>query len=243
MSSAIRCRGRVALVAGQLLAVVQRPVGEVLGVRPAARRRGARDRRRAALPRTRGSSPASTGAGPHAPASAWRTRLLFTNEPSPSSTSIPSSPCTRPATASTASRVRAGEHGEEREQPLLVAGEQLVAPADRVAQCPLAFRRVAAPPLSRLSRSPSRSTSACGENNARRAVASSIASGRPSSRTQSSTTAGAFSAVSSKSAPDRPRALDEQLHRLVLGQLRRPSLAGARRRAARAAGPDRPARP
>ena len=58
-------------------------------------------------------------------------------------TSIPSRPSIRAATSSTASRVRTGEHGEEREQALLVVGEQLVAPVDRVAQCPLAFGSVA----------------------------------------------------------------------------------------------------
>ena len=40
----------------------------------------------------------------------------------------------------------AGEHGEEREQPLLVEREQVVTPADRVAQCPLAFGRAALRP-------------------------------------------------------------------------------------------------
>ena len=53
----------------------------------------------------------------------------------------------------------AGEHGEEREQPLLVEREQVVTPADRVAQCPLAFGR-AAPALQEVEPAPSRSTSA-----------------------------------------------------------------------------------
>ena len=56
-----------------------------------------------------------------------------------------------------------------------------------------------APPRSSFNRFPRRSTSACGENRPSRAVASSIASGKPSNRTQSSATARPFSSVSRKS--------------------------------------------
>ena len=45
-------RRGVALVPGELLALMQRPIGEVLGVRPQGTRRGAPDRRRAVRPRT-----------------------------------------------------------------------------------------------------------------------------------------------------------------------------------------------
>ena len=66
-----------------------------------------------------------------------------------------------------------------------------------------------------------------------RAAASSIASGRPSRRTQISATAGAFSFVTSKSGPHRPSALDEQRDCLVLGELRQRRQVGGVRQAER----------
>ena len=118
-----------------------------------------------------------------------------------------------PQTASTASSVAAaGEDRQAREQPPLRLVEQVVAPGDRVAQRLLARRagrarrRSAAP--SRLAEP--RAGSPAGGSSLTRAAASSIASGRPSSRAQISATAGAFSSVSAKSGSHRPRALDEQ---------------------------------
>ena len=69
---------------------------------------------------------------------------------------------------------------------------------------------------------------ACGVRTRIRAAASSIASGRPSSRTQISATAGAFSFVDREVGPHGLGALDEQAHRLVLGQRARCGEVGPR---------------
>ena len=55
-----------------------------------------------------------------------------------------------------------------------------------------------------------------------RAAASSMASGRPSSRGEISTTSGAVSSVSANAGCDGPGPLDEQLDRLVAHRLDRP---------------------
>ena len=111
-------------------------------------------------------------------------------------------------------RPAAGEHAEAREQPLLLRVEQVVAPVDRAAQRPLALRQVAR--ARRQQRQPVAEARdiAAGERIRIRAAASSIASGRPSSRRTISATWRPFSAVSAKSGPDRHGALDEQPHRL-----------------------------
>ena len=78
----------------------------------------------------------------------------------------------------------AGEHGEEREQPLLVGGEQLVAPVDRVAQRPLAFRRVARvrPSAGRAGSRAARPALAVRTTRGGRSRARSRAAGRPTAR-------------------------------------------------------------
>ena len=72
------------------------------------------------------------------------------------------------------------------------------------------------PRISKWSRS--RSRSSCGENSFSRAAASSIASGRPSSRAQISATAAGLSSRQREPGRDLPGALDEQPHGLGLGE-------------------------
>ena len=80
--------------------------------------------------------------------------------------------------------------------------EQVVAPGDGVAHRLLAVRQIARPAASRSSRRSkrsSRASSACGGSRRARAAASSIASGKPSSRSQISITGAALSAVRANS--------------------------------------------
>ena len=97
-------------------------------------------------------------------------------------------------------RAAAREHAEAREQPPVLGIEQVVAPVDRAAQRPLALRAGRArPPTAGPAGRPGAATIAAGERSRIRAAASSIASGRPSSRRTISATLRPFSAVSVKS--------------------------------------------
>ena len=70
------------------------------------------------------------------------------------------------------------------------------------------------------SRCPSRASSACGGSSFDRAAASSIASGRPSRRTQISATAGAFAFVTVEVGLDGAGPFDEERDRVVLRERR-----------------------
>ena len=133
--------------------------------------------RRGARARTRGSSPASrSGRLARGRGSCRRAR--------------------RASPARIADRLRcleapaAGEHREPGHELLLLSVEELVAPFDRRAQRLLALRAGPAHrPVRSASRCSSRSSRASGGRSFTRAAASSIASGRPSSRRQISATA------------------------------------------------------
>ena len=119
-----------------------------------------------------------------------RTRLWSTSAPSRSSTSTGSPPGDR---LRGLQREAADEDGQAPEERLLLRGEQVVAPGDRVAQGALAGRGVARPAGQQRQRAaPGGASSAGGGSTRTRAAASSIASGRPSRRRQISATAAAF---------------------------------------------------
>ena len=125
-------------------------------------------------------------------------------------------------------REPAREHRQAPEQRPLRRGQQVVAPVQRRAERLLARRWSSGPrPSASRKRSFSRATICSTLRSRTRAAASSMASGRPSSRRQSSTTAGAFSSVSAKSGVDQPGALDEEADglepRQVLRRARSPS--------------------
>ena len=95
-------------------------------------------------------------------------------------------------------RAAAAEDAEPGEQLLLTLVQELVAPVDRAAQVCCRSGRSRAPVVSRSSRFSSRAAIACGLRSLIRAAASSIASGRPSSRCTISATAASFSSLSAK---------------------------------------------
>ena len=120
--------------------------------------------------------------------------------------------------------------------------EEVVAPIDRAAQGLLPGGQVAEPPppssARRLSR---RGSIACGLSSLTRAAASSMASGRPSSRAVMAATAGAFSLVTGEVRLGGHGTRDEERDRLVLRhRLERRQIGGVRAR--RAAAPGTPAR-
>ncbi len=115
-----------------------------------------------------------------------RTRLLSTSEPRASR-----SP---PHTSSTASSVQPPTKTERRRKSvLLVVVEELDAPADRVAQRSMPDGASRDPDVRSSRRCSSRASIAVGDSSLTRAAASSIASGRQSSRSQ-------ISAIASRSA-------------------------------------------
>ena len=87
----------------------------------------------------------------------------------------------------------AGEDRQPAEDRLFLGGQQIVAPGDRVAHRALTGRGVAGAAVSSGSRCSNRANSAAGGSTLTRAAASSMASGRPSSRRQISATGATWS--------------------------------------------------
>ena len=154
----------------------------------------------AAPARTRGSSPASRSAARRPSRSAWRSRLLSTSDARPSSTSMPEVAIGVADRLGRLQRAAADEHRQPPEQRLL-AGRRAGRSSRRSRRAASAGgpagrarRRSAAAAVA-----PAAPAAPAGESSLIRAAASSIASGRPSSRRQISATAGAFSSVTAKS--------------------------------------------
>ena len=129
-------------------------------------------------------------------------------------------------------RRAAGEHREAREARLLVVAEQVVAPVDRRAQRLLAGGRVARARAERAERVVQAVGDLAGESSPQRAAASSIASGRPSTRRQISATVAAFPSAELEPGIVGSRALAEQRDGVHAGSARRvaPSRFGQRER-------------
>ena len=155
----------------------------------------------------------------------------------------PGQPLTLPATASTASNVAPEKTDEQLEQPLLARLQQLVAPLDRGPERLLALGQVArAARAAAASRLSSRSTQRLRreEVDPRRGE---LDRQRQAVQPQADLGDGGGVVVRQPEVgPDRLGALDEQLDRLVLGELlrRMPFAGGAAAR--RAAGPRTSAR-
>ena len=173
----------------------RRERGEVRGV-PFGDRLRLAARVQLLQPRTRGSSPACRSARPSG-CSICRTRLWSTSALSPAEYIRGS--CRRPPRPPPAS-------SRQRTPPVAGTGAARPLAAGRSSRrswraSSAAGRRASrGPPVSSGSRCSSRSSSACGVSSLIRAAASSIASGRPSSRAQMPATAEAFSVVSVKPA-------------------------------------------
>ena len=121
-------------------------------------------------------------------------------------------------------RTAAREHAEAREQPPVLRSSRSWLQSMAPRSVRWRSGRSRPPADSRPSRSPRRWAIAAGDRSRIRAAASSIASGRPSSRRTISATCVPFSAVSAEVGPDGHRSLDEQAHRLRLQERFRPSV-------------------
>ena len=166
--------------------------------------------------RTRGSSPASRSAARRGRPLGAHQALVDEGGDALERVEAERRPGAQPPPRSQASSRRRTRQTPSK-QRLLVIREQAVAPVDRLAQRLLAGRAGRERRRrGKRRRLPRRPRIASAPSSLALAAASSMASGRPSSRATISAMAGAVCGVMAKSGRDRHRALDEERHALVL---------------------------